>query len=130
MDYTAYWNGQEHTLINMPFLILPGDNIEMQANASIMSNNPGRVGDLLMRFSGGGNLARARQTHTGEPSVWNNYSCHGGIIQRGHGPDYPPGQVTLELYYLPISVAPDTFMVLGDGISTRLVVGVTPYKFA
>ena len=129
-DYTANWDGLERQLISMPFLILPGDSIALQANAAIMSTPIGRVGDLLVRFTGGANLARARNTHTGETFVWHNYSCHGGIIQRGPGTADPAQQITLELWYFPISSNGNTFLVLGDGISTRLVVSITPYKFA
>lgn len=129
-DYTATWDGTERQLISMPFLILPGDNIDMFAQASVMSTPLGRVGDLLMRLNGGGNMARARHTHTGETFVWHNYSCHGGVIQRGPGPADPAAQIILELYYFPISTTGNTFTVLGDGISTRMVVSVTPYKFA
>lgn len=129
-DYTANWDGLERQLITMPFLILPGDSIELQAQASIMSTLPGRVGDLLIRLNGGSNLARARNTHTGETYMWHNYSCLAGVIQRGHGPADPASQIIAELYYSPISTIGNTFTVLGDSISTRLVVSITPYKFA
>lgn len=129
-DYTANWDGLERQIISMPFLILPGDSIDMFANACVMCTPLGRVGDLLMRLNVGGNLARARHTHTGETFVWHNYSCHGGVLQRGPGPADPAAQIILELYYSPISTTGNTFTILGDGISTRLVVSVTPYKFA
>ena len=127
-DFTVSWDGLERQITNMPFLILPGDSIDTFANASIMSTPPGRVGDLIMRFNGGGNLARARHTHTGEAYAWHNYSCRGGVIQRS--PADPAAQSILELYYYPISTTGGTLAILGDGISTRLVVSVTPYKFA
>lgn len=129
-DYTAPWDGVTRQIISMPILILPGDSIELQAHAAIMSNPIGRVGDLLIRINGGSNLARARNTHAGETFAWHNYSCHGGVIQRSPGPADPAGQITCELYYFPISSGGDNFMVLGDGITTRLVVSVAPYKFA
>ena len=129
-DYTANWDGLERQLISMPFLILPGDNIDMFANACVLCTPLGRVGDLLMRVNGGGDLARARNTHTGETFVWHNYSCHGGVIHRGAGPADPATQIILELYYFPVSTTGSTFTVLGDSVSTRLVVSVTPYKFA
>ena len=129
-DYTANWDGVERQLISVPLLLLPGDSIELHAKASIMSTPIGRVGDLLIRFTGGANLARARNTHTGETFAWRNYSCHGGIIQRGPGTADPAQQITLELWYFPISANGNTFTVLGDGLSTRLAVSVTSYKFA
>lgn len=129
-DYTANWDGLERQLISMPILILPGDSIELQAQASVMSVPIGRVGDLLIRLNGGSNLARARHTHTGETFAWHNYNCHGGVIQRGPGTADPAQQVTLELWYFPISSSGDTFFVIGDGISTKLVANITPYKFA
>ena len=129
-DYTANWDGLERLLISMPILILPGDSIELQAQAAIMSTPIGRVGDLLLRLNGGSNLARARHTHTGETFVWHNYNCHGGVIQRGPGTADPAQQTILELSYFPISSNGNTFLVLGDGISTKLVANITPYKFA
>ena len=127
-DYTANWDGLERQIITMPFLSLPGDSLDMFANASVMSTPLSRVGDLLMRFNGAGNMARARNTHTGETYVWQNYSCHGGVVQRTTAD--PAMQVILELYYFPISNNGNTFTILGDGISTRMVVSITPYKFA
>ncbi len=129
-DLVADWDGVERQLISMPFLTLPGDSIEIQACACIMSTPLGRVGDLLIRLNGGSNLARARNTYTGETYAWHNYSCHGGVIQRDPGPAAPAQQAILELHYSPISSAGGTFSVLGDGPSTKLVANITPYKFA
>ena len=126
-DDTANWDGLEHQLISMPFLILPGDSLDMFANACVMSTPSERVGDLLMRINGSGNLARARNTHIGGTYAWHNYSCR-GVIQRS--PADPTMQIILGLYYFPISTTGNTFTVLGDSISTRLVVSITPYKFA
>lgn len=126
-DYTANWDGLERQLISMPILLMPGDSIDVRGVASIMSTPTSRVGDLILRLSGG-TLGRARNTHAGEAFMWHNYNCMSGIIQRGVAD--PAQQAIFEMYYFPISTGGNTWTVLGDGPSSKLSVNITPYKWA
>ena len=126
-DYTANWDGVERSLINLQFLVLPGDSVSISANASVMSAPIDRVGDLVAKLNNAP-AGRARNTHSGTTYTWLNYSCSAGAFTRGV--TEAAAQATLSLHYQPINTNGNTYAVLGDGASTRLTVTVTPYKFA
>ncbi len=126
-DYSATWNGVTTQLMQMPLLLLPGDTIAVMGLASIMSTPADRAGDLTLARSGSV-LGRARCTHAGATYVWHNYYCLSNTIQRLVTD--APRQVPFELYYTPISTTGSTWTALGDGASTKLIVNITPYKWA
>ena len=126
-DYTANWDGTPRQLMTLPILLLPGDTIIVQGLANIMSTPSARTGDLTIVFLGS-TLGRARHKHTGENWVWHNYYCMSNTVQRF--PDDAPSQVAFELWYTPVSADGSTWSVLGDGASTKLIVNITPYKWA
>ena len=127
-DYTANWDGLDRQLATMPILLMPGDTIDITGQASIMSTPAGRAGDLTVKL-GGGALARARNTHSGATFLWQNYHCS-CVIQRGSGAADPAQEAVFELWYFPISATGNTFTVLGDGATSRIIVRVDPYKWA
>lgn len=127
-DFTANWDSLQRQLITFPVLLLPGDTIDLDGVANIMSTPSGRVGDLVVKLSDVV-LARARNTHVGDIGVWQNYKCR-TLIQRGNGEADPAGQVNFALDYFPISNAGNTWIAQGDGSATRLIVHIIPYKWA
>lgn len=126
-DYTADWDGVARQLMTLPILLLPGDTINVQGLANIMSTPPTRIGDLTL-VSSGYTLGRARFKHAGDAYVWHNYYCMANTLQRAASD--APIQSVFELYYTPISTDGNTWTVLGDGVSTKLIVNITPYKWA
>lgn len=126
-DYSASWDGVDRQLITMPLLLMPGDTIDVTAQASIVSSISGPVGDLTAKI-GGGVLCRARSTHAGTSGVWQNYSAR-AVIQRGSGTGDPAQEAVFELWYLPISTFGSTWTALGGGGSS-VIVSVTPYRWA
>ena len=126
-DYSANWDGSERQLLTLPFLILPGDNLEFSAHASIMSTPAARVGDLIVKLDGW-SVARARNSHQGAAYVWHNYSCHAVAPMRPL--TNAAAQQSLTLHYLPISTEGSIFTAHGDSITTRVSANITPYKFA
>ena len=126
-DYTATWDGAERHLLTLPFLSLPGDNLELSAHASVMSTPAARVGDLVVKLDGWG-VARARNSHQGAAFVWHNYSCHAVAPMRPL--TTPAAQQSLTLHYLPISTDGSIFTAHGDGVTTRVSASIVPYKFA
>lgn len=126
-DYTAGWDGVERQLTFFPVLLIPGDTISARCFANIMSVPNLRVGDLNLLLDGT-LLARARNTHAGDSYVWNNYSCEASTLH--HAVTAAPAQVGFYLRYHPISSNGNTWTALGDGVSTKLIVNITPYKWA
>ena len=127
--YTANWDGLERQLIYMTALVLPGDTIDICGTANIMSDPNDRVGDLIV-YINSVILGRARNTHSGSMFAWQSYVARGNLIQRGPTTADPAAQVSISLAYLPISKTGGTWSAGNDGVSTRLFLTITPYKWA
>lgn len=126
-DYSASWDGVDRQLITMPILLMPGDTIDVTAQANIVSGISGPVGDLTAKI-GGGVLCRARNTHAAQAGVWQNYSAR-AVIQRGSGTSDPAQEAVFELWYLPISTFGSSWTALGSG-GSGVIVRVDPYRWA
>lgn len=124
-NFTANWDGVDRALITAPILLLPGDTIDVTAQANIMTSVAGRVGDLTAKL-GGGVLCRARNTHP-SASGWLNYAAR-GLIQRGSGTGDPAQEAVFELWYLP-STPTGTWTALGGG-GSGVIVRADPYRWA
>lgn len=127
--YNATWDGVERQLIYMTALVLPGDTIDICGTANIMSEPNDRVGDLLV-YINSVILGRARNTHSGSMYAWQSYVARGNLIQRPPTTADPAAQVSISLAYLPISKTGGTWSAGNDGVSTRLFLTITPYKWA
>lgn len=126
-DYTADWDGFERQLTFSPVLFIPGDTISARCFASIMSTTEERVGDLKLLLDST-LLARARNAHAGASYVWQNYSCEASTLH--HAVTAAPSQMNFYLHYHPISTDGSAWLALGDGVSTKIIVNITPYKWA
>lgn len=126
-DYVGAWNAIDTQLATMPILLMPGDTIDITGQASIMCTPVGRVGDLTVKL-GGGVLCRARNTHSGETSLWQNYTAR-CVIQRGSGEADPAQQAIFELWYFPISNTGNNWTALGSG-GSGVIVRIDPYRWA
>lgn len=127
--YTGTWDGVNKQLAYMEALVLPGDTIDVCGTANIMSDPNDRVGDLLV-YLNFVLLGRARNTHSGSSYAWQNYVSRGNLIQRRPTTDDPAAQVSISLSYLPISTGGGTWTANDDGVSNRLFLTITPYKWA
>ena len=127
-DYTGNWDAVGRQIVTAGILLLPGDTIEVVGQAAIMSTPVGRVGDLTIKL-GGSVLARARNTHSGETYLWQNYNCS-WATQRGAGASAPAQEAVFELWYFPISSAGNTWLALGDSVTTRIIIRIIPSKWA
>ena len=127
--YTANWDGLERQLIYMTALVLPGDTIDICGTANIMSEPNDRVGDLLV-YMDSVILGRARNTHSGSMYAWQSYVSRGNLLQRRPTTADPAAQVSISMSYLPISTGGLTWTASNDGVSTRLFLTITPYKWA
>lgn len=128
-QYNATWDGLERQLIYMTALVLPGDTIDICGTTNIMTIPNDRVGDLLV-YLDSVLLGRARNTHSGSDYAWNSYVSRGNLIQRRPTTADPAAQVSISLAYLPISNGGGTWVAHNDGVSTRLFLTITPYKWA
>lgn len=126
-DFTANWDALDRQLATMPILLMPGDTIDITGQANIMCTPVGRVGDLTVKL-GGGVLCRARNTHSGEAFLWQNYTAR-CVIQRGSGTADPAQEAVFELWYLPISNTGNTWTALGSG-GSGVIVRIDPYRWA
>lgn len=126
-DFTASWDGVERLLTSCQVLLIPGDTISARCCANIMSVPNLRVGDLKLVLDST-LLARARNTHAGDTYLWQNYSCEAHTFN--HPVTAAPSQVNFYLNYYPISSGGSNWTALGDGLSTKIVVNITPYKWA
>lgn len=126
-DYVGTWNAIDTQLAAMSILLMPGDTIDITGQASIMCVPVGRVGDLTVKL-GGGVLCRARNTHSGETYLWQNYTAR-CVIQRGSGEADPAQQAIFELWYYPISNTGNTWAALGSG-GSGVIVRIDPYRWA
>ena len=127
--YTANWDGLERQLIYITALVLPGDTIDICGTANIMSDPNDRVGDLIV-YMDSVILGRARNTHSGSMFAWQSYVARGNLLQRRPTTDDPAAQVSISLAYKPISNNGGTWVASNDGVSTRLFLTITPYKWA
>ena len=126
-DYTANWDGVLRQITTLPILLLPGDTVNAQGFANVMSTPNDRVGDLLIRLFST-DLGRARHKFKGGDYIWHNYSCMANTIQRAVLDS--PAQGPFELWYYPIDPTGGVWTMHGDGMSTKLIVNITPYKWA
>ena len=127
--YNATWDGLERQLIYMTALVLPGDTVDICGTANIMSEPNDRVGDLLV-YMDSVLLGRARNTHSGSMYAWQNYVSRGNLLQRRPTTADPAAQVAISMSYLPLSTGGLTWTASNDGVSTRLFLTITPYKWA
>ena len=127
--YDATWDGLERQLIYMTALVLPGDTIDICGTANIISEPNDRVGDLLV-YMDSVLLGRARNTHSGSMYAWQSYVSRGNLLQRRPTTADPAAQVSISMSYLPISTGGGTWAAGNDGVSTRLFLTITPYKWA
>ena len=127
--YNATWDGLERQLIYMTALVLPGDTIDICGTANIMSVPNDRVGDLIVSMDSV-LLGRARNTHSGSMYAWQSYVARGNLLQRRPTTADPAAQVSISMSYIPISTSGGLWVASNDGVSTRLFLTITPYKWA
>lgn len=125
-DYIGAWDGVDRSIMNMPFLLMPGDTVQVVGGANVMSNPNDRVGDLTINLDGIYVLGRARNTHAGGTFVWCSYTAI-GHFQRG--PTDAAQQVIFYMRYHAISGGGDAFVIQANN-ENHITANVIPYKFA